>query len=993
MTLLRKIQGIREAAKCAEDDMSKFSIFKGKFRSLDGLFQNYINNWDILWELYVLMDKEKEFPIDEKYLRAARSYVYECNIIFENVMNPIPKTSGTGSSNIEDPNLTQALNITTASMVRHRLPKISIPKFEGDLLEWVRFRDIFSSIVHNESSLADIEKFHHLVGSLSGEPLRIVSSFSLTSDNYHHAWKALEERYNNKRILAAAYLHKVKQFRPSDQSCTSPAYLRAFLKSVADSFSSLANLNIPDEADYFKLQLALDCLDIENRKLFEERQTTDFPTYNSLIEFIQQRCKVLELSEPVKTVRRNENVQMNSTRQPKVLTTFDQKIEQTKTAEASTVFLNCFKCNKDHLLYRCYEFKRLPYNKKLDFVKSKRLCINCLKGNHYANSCPSKYNCFHCNKRHHSLMHDSTVSINSSSDKQDTKSTLTPESPPGLVGTTSGDKSVLLGTATAHIKDWQGQLHTIRLVIDSGSQFSIITESCARRLGLTWKPSKRLLSGVGMTTLPASKGIISCALSPLKGTSTTINCNALVMPQVTSNLPSVTLNPSLLSHFESIELADDRFWESRPVDFLLGSDIFLQIISSEKSIKLSETFGTFPTIFGHVVIGVPSSEFFSSTGVCLSMTEGHQSDSLLRSFGEMEEVPGNSYPHPYEIECEKYFRDNAQRQDDGRYMVALPSRDPTMKYPESKSLAAARFTNLEKSRQPVLREKYHDFMNESLKLNHMKDAYGASRYIIPHHAVFKSSEGDEKLRVVFDASMYTQSGSFNDNILIGPMLQRDISSILINFRRHRLVICADIIKMFRQILIIPEHRSYQHMLRRVSPEEALKTYELSTLTSFGFFDASEKGYADAIYLQLVTEDATTYIYLFMAKPRVASKKIISIPRLELGAAHLFTKLLRSLTDFQLIQEIQEEYSREDFHKITSSLLLAVFLDLMKVLRVGGRLSDSYLLYDAKHMIFHSTKAEYNTIFARIEATVRTSGGTLKRPVHKIVPLTPLNKGE
>jgi len=36
--------------------------------------------------------------------------------------------------------------------------------------------------------------------------------------------------------------------------------------------------------------------------------------------------------------------------------------------------------------------------------------------------------------------------------------------------------------------------------------------------------------------------------------------------------------------------------------------------------------------------------------------------------------------------------------------------------------------------------------------------------------------------------------------------------------------------MYRQILLVPEHRCYQHILWRVSPQDELKAYELNTVT-------------------------------------------------------------------------------------------------------------------------------------------------------------------
>jgi hypothetical protein len=36
--------------------------------------------------------------------------------------------------------------------------------------------------------------------------------------------------------------------------------------------------------------------------------------------------------------------------------------------------------------------------------------------------------------------------------------------------------------------------------------------------------------------------------------------------------------------------------------------------------------------------------------------------------------------------------------------------------------------------------------------------------------------------------------------------------------------------MYRQILLVPEHRCYQHILWRASPQDELKAYELKTVT-------------------------------------------------------------------------------------------------------------------------------------------------------------------
>lgn len=60
----------------------------------------------------------------------------------------------------------------------------------------------------------------------------------------------------------------------------------------------------------------------------------------------------------------------------------------------------------------------------------------------------------------------------------------------------------------------------------------------------------------------------------------------------------------------------------------------------------------------------------------------------------------------------------------------------------------------------------------------------------------------------------------------------------------------------------------------------------------GFCDASSLGYAAVIYLRSLNDDGQVKVSLIIAKSKVAPLKTISIPRLELMAAHLLAKLLK-----------------------------------------------------------------------------------------------------
>ena len=88
------------------------------------------------------------------------------------------------------------------------------------------------------------------------------------------------------------------------------------------------------------------------------------------------------------------------------------------------------------------------------------------------------------------------------------------------------------------------------------------------------------------------------------------------------------------------------------------------------------------------------------------------------------------------------------------------------------------------------------------------------------HAVMKDSSTTTKLRVVFDGSAATTSGtSLNQSLLVGPTLQPTLSAILLKFRCYPVAINADISKMYREVLLHPADKDLHRFVWRASPED------------------------------------------------------------------------------------------------------------------------------------------------------------------------------
>ena len=64
-----------------------------------------------------------------------------------------------------------------------RLPKLSLPIFSGNPLEWQSFWDSFDTAVHRNPTLTGIQRFNYLKAQLMGEALQTIAGFPLTNNN------------------------------------------------------------------------------------------------------------------------------------------------------------------------------------------------------------------------------------------------------------------------------------------------------------------------------------------------------------------------------------------------------------------------------------------------------------------------------------------------------------------------------------------------------------------------------------------------------------------------------------------------------------------------------------------------------------------------------------------------------------------------------------------------------------------------------------------
>ncbi|XP_075150426.1 uncharacterized protein LOC142224530 [Haematobia irritans] len=467
-----------------------------------------------------------------------------------------------------------------------------------------------------------------------------------------------------------------------------------------------------------------------------------------------------------------------------------------------------------------------------------------------AYNCKSQQKCRTCQRNHHTLLHygqeassqrahiavssEESTSEDMNADSEGTHQISLNTIMSQTARTSSIKKNLIfiLPTALVFVRNCKGDLITCRLLLDTGSELSYISEDCIKRLGLPRNSSRISLSGISSVKAESTHGHSKLHIRS-RNSSHVINAQVHILSRITSSLPRNTITNYDHKHLDKLQLADPAFYRSNPIDILLGVDYIWDILTQEKVLNDDGKTIAVSTVFGWVVTSLDTSnQRGRSSSALLSLVD---IDKSIKSFWEIEETGVFKKQDSEFALVEHHFQKTHARHNDGRYIVELPFKDKDITFNDTFQGALKRFNATERRllRDPELRRKYTEFMKEYYNLGHMRelspqqvDVEDGRIFYLPHHPII-----GPKLRVLFDGSFQDlDNNSLNDSLHIGPSIQRNLFAICFRFRLQKFVFSADIIKMFRQIWVAEKHRDFQRILWREDPSEELKHYQLCTVT-------------------------------------------------------------------------------------------------------------------------------------------------------------------
>ncbi|XP_078051368.1 uncharacterized protein LOC144477515 [Augochlora pura] len=194
----------------------------------------------------------------------------------------------------------------------------------------------------------------------------------------------------------------------------------------------------------------------------------------------------------------------------------------------------------------------------------------------------------------------------------------------------------------------------------------------------------------------------------------------LIIPTISSCIPSQTIDRSSISVSKNLILADPNFHLSAPVDLLLGAGAALSVLSVGQinlSPPNSPDLYMQKTRLGWVIGGsVPAPHPTHARAFHLNSTL----EIDITRFWELEEGPRTQHLTESEKVCEDHFKRRVSRTKSGRYVVALPFNNKISQLGTSKTMALKRFTSLERKlqRDPILRQEYNIVLQDYLNQNH-----------------------------------------------------------------------------------------------------------------------------------------------------------------------------------------------------------------------------------------------------------------------------------
>ena len=724
-----------------------------------------------------------------------------------------------------------------------KLPRLQLRKYYGKPHKWQEFWDSFKASVDSNPSLSNCLKLEYLKAQCEGEAYQSVAGLELTDHNYGIAIELLKRRFGQRQIILNSHVDTLLKVNPVRKHADTTE-LRKFFDLIETHNRGLQSLGVDPQTygtvlvNVLLQKLPEDIQLIISRKMSETLENEDWDLTN-MLHILKQEIEAREKCSPVRR-EPSRHVQDN-------YATGAALFSGARFKQSSQ---HCTFCHGNHVTAGCHVVTNIQERRNI--LRRNGRCFLCLrKSGHLAKDCDASIKCFNCRGNHHVALCDKGKSGTyqgkvENSFRRGSNANICRQTPENVQssGTFCGvnteestAKGILLQTAFVVAKNPQDPSRKVKLrvILDSGSQRSYISEKARNTLDLASKKRENMVIKVFGSTegKETSCDIVAVDLSG-RNSNFNVEINALVVPTICSPIQGQTIRfaKKMYPHLQNLHLADfpNENETDLKVDVLLGSDTIWRVFTGEfvkgESIEDPVAVGTnFGWVLSGVVTDIPRN-LLSSVNLATTHILRVDCNSLIVSeetveISKFEKEPTKRIEELFELETlgindietvEEQFISEL-KYDEDHYTVSLPWREHHDILPDNYELSVARLNSTLKRlrKEPELLKEYNNVIEEQLKRgiieevkpNLLEPAEVGRIHYLSHHAVVRKDATTTKVRVVMDGSakINAESPSLNECLHTGPSLTPNVLDILLRFRSYKVALISDVEKAFHMIRV------------------------------------------------------------------------------------------------------------------------------------------------------------------------------------------------
>ncbi|XP_066927410.1 uncharacterized protein [Clytia hemisphaerica] len=703
---------------------------------------------------------------------------------------------------------TKTVNITMQMLIQQRLPRLTIPNFDGTPELWVDFISKFYDMVHKQPFLDPFQKHAHLIQNLHGEPLKAVSGFDSNYEGYVQSLQRLKYMFGNRSLVAQATIRKLvagKQLENDD------------IKGLNDYYYTLSHcMNTLKKMKYYADMYSSDVLRQALKRL---------PPY--LLRKWGEYCLVLRRREEPSLQHLEIWLQdrVMAARDPNIPT--EEKQPKRSNTSSSSLHLQGPVIEED--------FKETD-KQRFKLIRLKKCCFNCLSSTHQQRDCSSKYTCLidGCKQKHHTSLHNffskrsnQRPNTNPSPNPSPDHNEVSEQQPQGTsltstVHTTMNRGRVFLQVVPIKVTSSSGNRIKTYALLDGGSQCTILRKDFCQILKLQGDLKQIDLGTLKGFGHPIQSKIVDIEVSSMDNTFSTKIRNVFSVEKEYFHVPSQKLpdSQSDRDRWDQIKALDISDVDKSKICVLIGADAPRALVTTESINNGPGMPLSTKTPFGWAIVG--SYNTSKAEQIYCNHLSIHEIDDLNRSvqrfweiesFGTSAGYKGKSNPLSIQDTKILNYLKSESKIKDGHYEVPMIWKED-MFLPDSLKTAKRRFDYLTKrfKRDDSYFDMYKTCIDKYIRLGHARkltkeetEKKTSKTIYLTHHGVINENKPG-KVQVVFDAAAKSHQICLNSNLLAGPDLLNKLVGILLRFREHPIAITGDIEGMFNQVRLNEEDR-------------------------------------------------------------------------------------------------------------------------------------------------------------------------------------------